>query len=518
MKGDLRRKAQEFGRMVSADVWIVLLVLTFAICIGSWMVKQARVPSLGPRFLYALIGVFVGWIFGFAVYWLRTRGSDNRVLEPIPKTRSALFAFCVALACAVVITVLTDMANAEDLANYAKEHPKLGPLGEIAFVLEHHGSLFDWIVGSLTVVGVWLTYNSILEARRIITSFGDLYARVLALIAETKEKPQTGKLRFLAYTMSIGYLALRQEDWDKLAGELTTLDKTRLEIVCLDDDDLKTWHNKYIGRSTARKRNLTLFDTINATIASQTVADMATKGGTLKKKKMEAMPGFYLIFNDLKAIIVAPFFIPLPLGSPFTQGNNTDRVQMLGFETTDRRILDDVTNFFNYHRGDDDASASEEEELNTSIQDEARVASSTGNFCEVLGKITEQCKVWQDEWEGDEKNQKAAFFRYRISIEQAQDPSNWLTPYLRSRIALEKKGRRPGKWIDDVKFVTEDSTLIVQLPKEHADKWKSYKCDEYLNQVAVSLNMKSPKIEHKQDSPKPPTEPEPVSKATTTAA
>jgi hypothetical protein len=331
-------KASNVREMTPLTVWGVLTLFTLAaLAVSIFAVMLAEGNKVAHWHL--IIASSVGTLSAFGCFWLflflSRRKWSVRILEPIPSSTASLQVFAVALLLSVALCLLTET-----------DRPH---------ILKEHGGIFELIFAVFTVVGLWLTYDSILEVRRVITSFQDLYTRMSELIKDSTKNPHHGKVRILAYTPAIGFLALPNEKWTRLKADLTAV-RDRLEVICLDHDDLTYWHNQYIGRQTWRVPEdggpkLTIRDTLLATVESDDVVNDSAVRPRSGRKKLEMMPGFYLIFNDVKAIVVTPFFIPFPIGTPTAaQQQPQDRVQMLGFETTDGRIIDDVKQFFQLYK------------------------------------------------------------------------------------------------------------------------------------------------------------------------
>lgn len=266
------------------------------------------------------------------------------------------------------------------------------------------GGLFAAFFGMLSLVGVWMAFVSIIEFRRVITSFYQLHERIVLLIKDT---PPDQRVRILAYTPAIGFLALPEEKWTELKTALTSI-RSRLDIVCLDQDELADWHRFFVGRRTLRdpiasnqgKSNeyLSAEDTKLATHESESLMnDLAVKRKSVRKK-LEMMPGFYLIFNDQKAIIVTPFFIPFPPGTPPDVQKRYSKVQMFGVETGDRRIIEDVQELFRSYKDDVPVSP-------------PLFASNSGDISEIADQLKAQIATLQSS-----ELAKEPILRYRLSV------------------------------------------------------------------------------------------------------
>ena len=117
------------------------------------------------------------------------------------------------------------------------------------------GALFAAFMGVVTILGFALTLHDLRELRRRITTFPDLIGR-LSKMLDDLEKDEV--VQFLAYTPSLGYIALQDKDFNAFSAALRAENnnKPRVDMVCLAEKDLTDWHNLFIGRRTRRK-NLT---------------------------------------------------------------------------------------------------------------------------------------------------------------------------------------------------------------------------------------------------------------------
>ena len=207
---------------------------------------------------------------------------------------------------------------------------------------QNPGGLFTLVTGTVTIIGVYLTLQSVLDIRATITSFPELIERLCDLINRTPDPegdPARGDyVRFLASTPALGFLARPENEWWKLK-EVLRRDPHKVQITCLDQQDLQLWHELFSGRITDRgKLDAELVG--KATCESEHLLEDMTGFFEASRKKWDRLPGYYIFANNRRAIIVAPFFVPLPVGTPpHGQLVELPSVQMLGFETTDPSIV-----------------------------------------------------------------------------------------------------------------------------------------------------------------------------------
>ncbi len=168
---------------------------------------------------------------------------------------------------------------------------------------------------------------------RAISSFSELMIRVENLIEATARED---KIKWLAYTPALGFLAQTQPEWERLQAAMIAR-RGQLDMICLEEGQLKEWHRKFIGRSTERE------DTITTDLADRaTAVSEELLGGIVKKRRLKwgQLPEYYLFSNSRRAIVVTPF------GLPDLDGRVDDKevgyVEMFGAVTHDRVIASRV--------------------------------------------------------------------------------------------------------------------------------------------------------------------------------
>ncbi len=445
-----RDAPQELGRLVPLYVWITSFLAVFALLLFSRYVIVRKLPIFQHIF-WLLAGVLIGALVVVILAQYRVRFWGYRILDPLPKNFAAVRWLFFSVLAAFFLTFFEAIIDWHRM-----DH-----------ILENHGSVFDWFIGSLTIVGIWLTYNTIVETQRIIRSFSQLYQRITNLVQDTNAHGYEGDLHFLAYTASIGYLALQEKYWDQLSGQLRSLGK-RLKMICLDDEDLSDWHNHYVGRSTWRQpaeaaHALTLEDTCEATRQSENTAAFAN----CRKRKNELMPGFYLIFNSRRAIIVAPFFIPphpltlLSMEIPMAQA-----VQMFGFETTDSRIIEDVSRLFNYY-------------WETPSNEPCYFDSQVGSASQLPNKIVEQLNKWTSD-----PALKGKCLRYRMFVAE-EEPWKKILSYLSTKLSAADY----RQYLDKAEGYVDNNTLLISVASNEQKNWIDNNCCTHINDAKTVLRL-----------------------------
>jgi hypothetical protein len=475
----LSRRGRQFWRIAPMPLWVLIGAFTLILVLASHFslavihlltTPKKSFPSLRPILVFPGIGVLIGWCSGFLTFLFSKKRWTERLMEVVPRGPAKFLALLGAMVFAILVTSLTALNGTFEWGYFTR-------------VLESHGSFFDWIMGTVTLVGLWVAYYSILEQRRVITSFADLHARLIDLIQDTAKRPDSGNLQFMAYTASIGYLAMRNKYWEKLKQAFITLGPRRLEVICLHDDDLFLWHSTYLGRRTDRKKNgpLGLGDVELATEASNWVTsyEEADDEGKMHrvsvfKKRLETMPGFYVMMNDDRAIIVAPFFVPVNLGAT----SATDKkhgVEMFGFETTDRRIVEQAHQFFSLHRDSGNSG------ILTS-------GAGTGEFSELLDAVQKSCGTWAKPL--DAHTARGRLCRFRGMIEQIDDPSNYIPSYLSWRVEGKPQQQSDQDWIGKVRVSLQKDTFVVHLPTQtDRENWEKMELGQHMDLIARRLQM-----------------------------
>ena len=188
------------------------------------------------------------------------------------------------------------------------------------------------------------------DLKRTITTFSELIDRLCILIRET---PPDQTIRFLAYTPALGYLARPESEWFKLE-QLLREKSHKIQFTCLNKDQLEKWHDLFVGRNTRRGEINSNMTQSASTCSEQILAEMVSRCPP-KRKRWESLPGYYLFSNEDRAIVVAPLFLPSIVRPLKRFGSTVNSVEMLGFETADRRVNEMVNIVYDaYYDGDNE--------------------------------------------------------------------------------------------------------------------------------------------------------------------
>jgi hypothetical protein len=176
--------------------------------------------------------------------------------------------------------------------------------------------------------------------KKTVSRFAELMLWVGDLIEQT---PPEDTVKFLAYTPALGFLTRPEGEWRRLYRLL--INRTNIQIICLQEQDLKLWHMKFLNKRTARpggKIDAALIEKANKVsedIVKEKEGQKDPKMAYVIQRKWDQMPGYYLFANSKRAIIAAPLFLP---SDPRKTGKETEAgylgetpVKMLGFESTD---------------------------------------------------------------------------------------------------------------------------------------------------------------------------------------
>jgi hypothetical protein len=463
-------KSSELRRVAPIKVWVFCLLTTLVALALSNSVEMLVERKINH--MHLIIASSIGALLGCGGVLVMSRlyGTGEHVpfFEVFPPRKDLAKILLWSFILATLLSIFSELMQ-----------------GDIRNIVKETGWLFEVVFAVFTVVGLWLAYGAILEAKRIITTFDDLYDRVLHMAEETIANKEYKNLRILAYTPAIGFLALPYDRWSKLRADLMQLSDA-LEVICLDDEDLQYWHNQYVGRQTKRKAieridgSLGIADTQDATGESERLMKYPDVKENSARKCLEMMPGFYLIFNKVKAIIVAPLFIPFPVGTlTSVQQQTQKRVQMLGFETSDKRIIEDVTEFFEHYK---DTVPSRPLQFDTKVGDVSKLSTLLMGQIETLktGPLASE-----------------PVLRYRLSVFKAErwEEDAWqkILYYLESYKKVDAQNYET--WLRPTCFDhSENSKIFVRVPNRESELWIRENCEKWVLEAMNRLQLGFAKV------------------------
>lgn len=183
---------------------------------------------------------------------------------------------------------------------------------------------------------------------KAIGSFEQLMIEMSTLIENT---PEQEPIRILAYTPAIGFLARAEKEWERLEKAMDET-KGNLSFTCLDGHSLLDWHNRFVGRRTARDEYKGVDEKLakRATNVSETL--LKKTGVTTKRKEYAHLPDYYLVSNDKWAIIVVPFFLPnLNIPESEEKHGRMAKVDMFGIVTNQKEVVKIVEKMHDFYLG-----------------------------------------------------------------------------------------------------------------------------------------------------------------------
>jgi hypothetical protein len=185
-----------------------------------------------------------------------------------------------------------------------------------------------------------------------IKNFSDLSESLVELLQDPGDNPgDNDVIRYMANTPALGYLALPDYKWRELR-DLILLRRENLRVICLEELDLKIWHNQFKNRVT--KRGLIDDEAKEASEESERLINEINRGKSpeeeVRRRCFGRLPGYYIFTSGQRAIVAAPLFLPLPLGS--RQDFLGQVPQMLGFDTDNPLLIMIVNSIFDiyYHK------------------------------------------------------------------------------------------------------------------------------------------------------------------------
>jgi hypothetical protein len=222
-------------------------------------------------------------------------------------------------------------------------------------IAKEPGGFFIIITGLPTLCFVALAVQQLREIRRTVSSFSELIDRICDL---ADKATNANPVRILAYTPAVGYLARPDAEWEQFQAAINRKDPNGgpiAEIICLEEPALQTWHNLFAGRETSRG-TLDSEMTKEASRLAEGLLQQLQSGRrykpceTVHRLPLDFMPGYYFFFTKDRAIIVVPLFLPLPNSAPQLKQERLPTVQMIGFETSERALVQDVEGMYDYYK------------------------------------------------------------------------------------------------------------------------------------------------------------------------
>ena len=317
--------------------------------LSAALVGLASGPSINVH--QEMTSAFVATFAGLACFWIvlwfaSARWVRENLLPFYDSLTASYFTGAVVVSSVVIISVLL-VSNGFDFGTMVTR-----------LILESPGGIFTLLTGLFTMAGVYITLKSLLEMRQTITSFSQFASRVRWMIENTEEDDQ---IRCLTYTPAMGSLALPKAEWDRLYSSLQSA-HIKIEMICLAREELPRFHSLFLGRRTDRN------------IVSQEMVEEANKKSEILLNAFESvgvppsfrtetrLPGYYMFANRNRALVAAPFFMPVPAHALTPdQIQKLPSVQMFGFETSDAAVVSTIHRMLDLYSGHSHAAESENE-------------------------------------------------------------------------------------------------------------------------------------------------------------
>lgn len=315
--------------------WICLFIVTFSVI-------SAMIPwndNFINRFLWGI--VFLLWST-LLIYGITNVAQSNYGQLPSrfyykSGKKDFITVFFIVIGVILFGLILSIYNNISEHSNFLD--------GLVKTLTEDVGAPFTIIVGIASLFGLFLTFMIVGREKREINGFAEFIKRASVLINDQNLAKQ--KTRFMALTPATGCLILNEDLWRSFT-DLLKNNSSYIELTCLDDTTMKAWFNNYIpkgynGQEDMKERvklGLVEVKEIFRSLNDQHCRDNNKFPKPLRGEWNDLPHAYYLATKDT-AIVVTPFFLPSHKKNPF-ENTNFAQVDMIGFETSDVRIVEAV--------------------------------------------------------------------------------------------------------------------------------------------------------------------------------
>lgn len=368
---------------------LMLMVLSAFTTVGAFTVltEKAVYPFIGADiwhmngFLSLVLAALGGAALALALLWSSDRVADFVHIDPAPGwkphakryTAWLIVILLVALALPIFVEQATHHVN-----NGYPQYDDVWLLRysrDVAFTIllyidNTFKGLWNFVISVITIVGFAFTFFQLRDFHSRISSFGELMDRVVDL---SKDADVHDKLHIISFTPAIGFLA-EPKKWAKLRAALINVDseasaeeggsQNKIMMIVPKIDQVNDWHAQFEGRESRRwqihklkfSSIITKNEIQSANQAAKEIRDKIglrtiekIKSGTYIEVDFDLLPGYYAFFTSERAIIVNPLFIPLKFnGTVHIADLQLTAPKMIGYETTDRAIINDMFAQFEY--------------------------------------------------------------------------------------------------------------------------------------------------------------------------
>jgi hypothetical protein len=358
-KGSKTSGGMQWRRGLRTNLFVTalfVLVLSVLGSLGSLMIAYNAVdyPIIGATFAGVpflwqwFFGAFLGSAFTLIALFL-FRFSDD--LVDVLFAKSALKRIVVA---AFLIFLFVFAILVYDAFLYVNQNPDSSnyslslAVSFFSYVVKNAGGIVGFFATIITITAFTLTIQQLKDLRSTVSSFSDLATRLSKLGSEcTADDP----LHVVSYTPCLGYLALPREKWNLIYKTFIRQDKSgqsTTRMIVLQDDQLRQWHSEFLGRTTRHGviDQRILKDNEEQAIRIKNVLKAMSPADYMEIDRV-SLPGYYCFFNASRAIVVAPFFLPIS-GQHEDDRKHLPNPNMVGYETTDRTTVEYLHDQFHY--------------------------------------------------------------------------------------------------------------------------------------------------------------------------
>lgn len=344
-----------------AIAFIVVITLSVTSSMGTLLIANnlfdypVMLPISGlPTYAVWLLSVAVGAFSTLLTLWMWRKSDD--VFDVIVFRRFAkgrkIRDTITAISLILIIASIPIIAWLVSLGNYfGLDVSRIEILLRSVFLYldAHAGGTVSFTISVISVVAFFILIQQLRDIQGSVSSFSEMVERIQRLVRECSHD---SPMHVISYTPALGFLALPRSYRDRLFGLMTKTDvdgQSEVRLIVLAEDQLRTWHDEFSGRST-RLGKISAADVAEVQTTSM---EIRSRQRACKSEKSygevdrDSLPGYYCFFNERRAIVVTPFFLPIAGQDP-AQRETLPAPNMVGYETSDRTTLDYLKQQFGY--------------------------------------------------------------------------------------------------------------------------------------------------------------------------
>jgi len=324
--------------------------------------------------LYPVLATLAG-ILAFLLVWAayRTRPARRHfhIIGGLNRPRGyVVFAASMAILTTLIIALVGNYLKGSFLANPEGGPDPSGMFSVVANTVVQSimdpGGLLAVTSGVLAFTGLFVAARQLQEYRQVILRFPEFANRMMDIIKEA-EDDEDDYTRLLAFTPIPGSLALEKSLYRRVNEAIYGAFK--VSMIILDKDDLSRWLWSFENKARRGRKQRVIGDDIEQAVReaeelvrlfdnpavekrSNFVFPDGDRSDTNNRKPLrlvwEQFPGYYIVANERRAVVVCPLFFPLPAGSE--NGGEGQHVDMVGFETSDPKSVETLHKLFDLLR------------------------------------------------------------------------------------------------------------------------------------------------------------------------